>query len=82
MGLVRYVVDAVVAERCPERGQWRARQDSNLRPSAPEADALSTELQARERRWYSTSANPATVGAGWWGYPPARAGAHVTRSHA
>ena len=25
----------------------RARQDSNLRPSAPEADALSTELQAR-----------------------------------
>ena len=26
---------------------WRARQDSNLRPSAPEADALSTELQAR-----------------------------------
>jgi hypothetical protein len=26
----------------------RARQDSNLRPSAPEADALSTELQARE----------------------------------
>jgi hypothetical protein len=31
----------------PERLQWRARQDSNLRPSAPEADALSTELQAR-----------------------------------
>ena len=28
----------------------RARQDSNLRPSAPEADALSTELQAREGR--------------------------------
>jgi hypothetical protein len=27
--------------------QERARQDSNLRPSAPEADALSTELQAR-----------------------------------
>ena len=26
----------------------RARQDSNLRPSAPEADALSTELQARD----------------------------------
>ena len=25
---------------------WRARQDSNLRPSAPEADALSTELRA------------------------------------
>ncbi len=28
---------------------WRARQDSNLRPSAPEADALSAELQARGR---------------------------------
>jgi hypothetical protein len=28
---------------------WRARQDSNLRPSAPEADALSAELQARVR---------------------------------
>ena len=34
--------------RCPKRLQWRARQDSNLRPSAPEADALSTELQARD----------------------------------
>ena len=32
------------------RLSWRARQDSNLRPSAPEADALSTELQARGRR--------------------------------
>ncbi len=33
---------------------WRARQDSNLRPSAPEADALSAELQARDvhrRHW-------------------------------
>ena len=36
--------------RCPKRLQWRARQDSNLRPSAPEADALSTELQARGPR--------------------------------
>ena len=35
------------------RLQWRARQDLNLRPSAPEADALSTELQARGRRSYS-----------------------------
>ena len=34
----------------PERLLWRARQDSNLRPSAPEADALSTELQARGSR--------------------------------
>ena len=32
----------------PTKVLWRARQDSNLRPSAPEADALSTELQARE----------------------------------
>ena len=31
---------------------WRARQDSNLRPSAPEADALSTELQARGAESY------------------------------
>src|SRR3954452_4878767 len=41
--------------RCPERLQWRARQDSNLRPSAPEADALSTELQAREARMIPAS---------------------------
>ena len=27
---------------------WRAREDSNLRPPAPQADALSTELRARE----------------------------------
>ena len=33
-------------ERDREQKSWRARQDSNLRPSAPEADALSTELQA------------------------------------
>ncbi|CCF86250.1 hypothetical protein NITHO_940008 [Nitrolancea hollandica Lb] len=26
---------------------WYARQDSNLRPFAPEANALSTELRAR-----------------------------------
>ena len=36
-----------LAVALPERLQWRARQDLNLRPSAPEADALSTELQAR-----------------------------------
>src|SRR5664280_1784091 len=34
--------------RC-QRLLWRARQESNLRPSAPEADALSAELQARGR---------------------------------
>ena len=33
-----------------ERLQWRARQDSNLRPLGPEPNALSTELQARERQ--------------------------------
>ena len=34
---------------CPVRTLelWRAREDSNLRPSAPQADALSTELRAR-----------------------------------
>lgn len=31
---------------------WRAREDSNLRPSAPQADALSTELRAREEELY------------------------------
>ena len=30
----------------PHRG-WRAREDSNLRPSGPQPDALSTELRAR-----------------------------------
>ncbi len=30
----------------PPSGRWRARRDSNPRPSAPEADALSTELRA------------------------------------
>jgi hypothetical protein len=33
--------------RRPTVEVWRAGQDSNLRPSAPEADALSTELPAR-----------------------------------
>src|SRR5262245_32580954 len=32
-----------------------ARQESNLRPSAPEADALSPELRARRRRTSVTS---------------------------
>src|SRR5947207_1325222 len=43
--------------RFPPRMLWRARQDSNLRPSAPEADALSAELQARDRNhtWRSSS---------------------------
>ncbi len=47
--------------RCPKRLQWRARQDSNLRPSAPEADALSTELQAREPRSYRSSVGRASA---------------------
>ena len=29
--------------------EWRAREDSNLRPSGPQPDALSTELRARAR---------------------------------
>src|SRR6059058_5187198 len=41
--------------RCLRMLKWRARQDSNLRPSAPEADALSTELQARGPRSYPVS---------------------------
>ena len=37
---------------CPEWTLriWRARVDSNHRPSAPQADALSTELRARLKR--------------------------------
>ena len=31
-------------------GSWRARQDSNPRPSVPKTDALSTELLARDGR--------------------------------
>ena len=54
---------------CPRTGAcaarprllWRARQDSNLRPSAPEADALSTELQAREPRSYRSSVGRASA---------------------
>ena len=39
------------------RGFWkRARQDSNLRPLAPEASALSTELRAREPDFTGRSA--------------------------
>jgi hypothetical protein len=33
----------------PERSLWRAREDSNLRPSGPQPDALSTELRAPVR---------------------------------
>ena len=44
----------------PSRIARRARQDSNLRPLAPEASALSTELRARVD--------------GWQGTPSARAG--------
>ena len=44
---------------------WRAGQDSNLRPSAPEADALSTELPARGERVYPTRADwPPSIGEG------------------
>src|SRR5262249_30519629 len=40
-------------ESPPKRGKRkRARQDSNLRPLAPEASALSAELRARVRRVY------------------------------
>ena len=48
-----------IAYECPE-------QDSNLRPSAPEADALSTELSGRDHRVYQraavTLATPTTLG--------------------
>ena len=31
--------------------RWRARRDLNPRPLAPQANALSTELRARDARW-------------------------------
>src|SRR4051794_40053086 len=43
-----------VGDWCPMK--WRARQDSNLRPLGPEPNALSTELQARERQGYRSRA--------------------------
>src|SRR5512135_442282 len=36
-------------EPCRPVNQWRARRDSNPRPSDPKSDALSTELRARGR---------------------------------
>ena len=43
---------ACSAERSATEAEegWRARRDSNPRPSAPEADALSTELRAQRPR--------------------------------
>jgi hypothetical protein len=45
---------------CFRRSGWCPRQDSNLRPSAPEADALSPELRGRRnhhslRHWAWTA---------------------------
>src|SRR5699024_10645575 len=37
---------------------WCPRQDSNLRPSAPEADALSTELRGQRMQCYHRSSVP------------------------
>lgn len=35
--------------------EWRTRKDSNLRPSGPKPDALSTELRMREIIFAQTS---------------------------
>ena len=43
----------------PERLDWRARQDSNLRPLGPEPNALSTELRARAGHAIRSSPGPA-----------------------
>ena len=43
-------MNASVLRRVFYRAEWRARRDSNPRPSAPEADALSAELRALEPR--------------------------------
>lgn len=44
---------------------WCPRQDSNLRPSAPEADALSTELRGRVAAYQNTSLNGQVVHLRW-----------------
>jgi hypothetical protein len=45
-GLTSMRVSTSVTGRCAWLGEWRAREDSNLRPSGPQPDALSTELRA------------------------------------
>jgi hypothetical protein len=47
--LVRFAADYTWGRHVEELKNWCAWQDSNLRPPAPEAGALSTELQARGR---------------------------------
>ncbi len=48
MKLIRWAVDFTWERHIAELRKECAWQDSNLRPPAPEAGALSTELQARE----------------------------------
>ena len=43
--------------------KWRTRRDSNARPSAPEADALSTELRVRAERLYHSEDGNGSSGA-------------------
>ena len=42
--------EAVIARPARPAGRWRARRDSNSRPSGPQPDALSTELRAHAMR--------------------------------
>ena len=51
---------------------WRARQDSNLRPLAPEANALSSELRARPNSIIRRRAPPRNGGLPWGGGSTAR----------
>ena len=44
--------------------KWRAREDSNLRPPAPQAGALSAELRAHQEKKYTPALD---VPLGLWG---------------
>ena len=47
-------------------GKWRARRDSNPRPSVPKTDALSTELQAHiQSHCYSAEQQKDLYHSGW-----------------
>jgi hypothetical protein len=58
-------LSGLVSRSCRDSRHWRARRDSNPRPSDPKSDALSTELRAR---WFPTI--PRSVGSS---DPPGRA---------
>jgi hypothetical protein len=57
VGLLVWLAAPLLGPPGPVRREWRARRDSNPRPSGPQPDALSTELRAH--------ALPGTLGGEW-----------------